>query len=594
MNSARKTAARARRWPVQALLGFIVLVLVVFGLVFFTGPKTPVPKLGIDLQGGTRVTLVPQGERPTGDQLDQARRILEDRVNGMGVSGADVVTDGDTLVITVPGEDSSQAKALGRTSQLLFRPVVSQGGPQPTKNFGSTLVSTADRWVSAGIITPDDANKKLGDMAGQMEQMGLPKPEGPLTVHATAPKEPGNSIEEQEQRDKQADVMKTDRQSDDPDTLFASAALLTCGPSDPLAGADDPRKPLVACGDQGPQLLAPVPLLKGETDEQNGRRLTGDLVENDSVQGGLNPQTGQVEITFKFKTGGDNPGGETWADIGQKNLGNAIAITLDSHIISAPQIREATPAGSTTQITGDFSEKEAQDLANNLRYGALPLSFTGENGEQGGTAQTISPTMGLASLRAGLIAGIVGLVLVALYALAYYRGLGVVALLSLVASGVLIYGTLVLLGRWIGYSLDLAGIAGLIIGVGTTADSFVVYFERIKDEIHQGSTFRSAVPRAWKRASSTVVTGNMVSLVAAVVLYFLAIGEVKGFAFTLGLTTFFDIVVAFLVTAPLVILLSRREVFARPALNGLGSAFRSSRRHRREADRRAAAAPRPA
>ncbi|WP_260431632.1 SecD/SecF family protein translocase subunit, partial [Corynebacterium bovis] len=229
-----------------------------------------------------------------------------------------------------------------------------------------------------------------------------------------------------------------------------------------------------------------------------------------------------------------------------------------------------------------------------LRYGALPLSFTGENGEQGGTAQTISPTMGLASLRAGLIAGIVGLVLVALYALAYYRGLGVVALLSLVASGVLIYGTLVLLGRWIGYSLDLAGIAGLIIGVGTTADSFVVYFERIKDEIHQGSTFRSAVPRAWKRASSTVVTGNMVSLVAAVVLYFLAIGEVKGFAFTLGLTTFFDIVVAFLVTAPLVILLSRREAFARPALNGLGSAFRSSRRNRREAERRAAAAPRPA
>ena len=177
------------------------------------------------------------------------------------------------------------------------------------------------------------------------------------------------------------------------------------------------------------------------------------------------------------------------------------------------------------------------------------------------------------------------MVLVALWALFYYRMLGVVAMLSLVASFLLVYGFIVLLGRWIGYSLDLAGIAGLIIGLGTTADSFVIYFERIKDEILNGSSFRSAVPRAWQRARSTIVTGNFVSLLAAVILYFLAIGEVKGFAFTLGLTTLFDVVVAFMVTAPMVILLSRRRFFHSPHINGLGAAFRSAERHSEEHQR---------
>lgn len=294
-----------------------------------------------------------------------------------------------------------------------------------------------------------------------------------------------------------------------------------------------------------------------------------------------------MAITFRFKTGEQTPGGETWYQLGQQMMGRQVAITLDSQVISAPEIQSPTPPGEVSQITGNFSEKEAQDLANNLRYGALPLSFVGENGEPGGTTTTISPTMGEASLRAGIIAGLVGLVLVALWALFYYRMLGVVAMLSLVASFLLVYGFIVLLGRWIGYSLDLAGIAGLIIGLGTTADSFVIYFERIKDEILNGSSFRSAVPRAWQRARSTIVTGNFVSLLAAVILYFLAIGEVKGFAFTLGLTTLFDVVVAFMVTAPMVILLSRRRFFHSPHINGLGAAFRSAERHSEEHQRAA-------
>ncbi len=200
-----------------------------------------------------------------------------------------------------------------------------------------------------------------------------------------------------------------------------------------------------------------------------------------------------------------------------------------------------------------------------LKYGSLPLSF--ESSE----AQTVSATLGLTSLRAGLLAGAIGLALVLVYSLLYYRLLGLLTALSLVASGAMVFAILVLLGRYINYTLDLAGIAGLIIGIGTTADSFVVFFERIKDEIREGKTFRSAVPRGWGRARKTIVSGNAVTFLAAAVLYFLAIGQVRGFAFTLGLTTILDIVVVFLVTWPLVYLASRSPTMAKPAFNGLGA-----------------------
>ena len=280
-----------------------------------------------------------------------------------------------------------------------------------------------------------------------------------------------------------------------------------------------------------------------------------------------------MEISFAFKAGDNEKGSETWADLTQKYLQQQVAITLDSKIISAPQIQSPTPVGSATSITGKFTQDEATELANNLRYGALPLSFAGENGESGGTAITVPASLGLASLKAGLFAGLVGFALVALFSLFFYRIFGLVSLVSLVLAEVLVYGALVLLGRLIGYSLDLAGIAGLIIGIGATADSFVVLYERIKDEIRHGRTFRSAVPHAWDRAKQTIVTGNFVTLIASVVVYFLAVGEVKGFAFTLGLTTVFDLVVTYLLTAPLVILASRKPWAAKPAFNGLGKVF---------------------
>lgn len=587
---------RSQSWPWRALSVFALLVIVVYSLVFFTGDRQATPKLGIDLQGGTRVTLVPQGAEPTQEQLSQARIILEKRVNGMGVSGADVVADGNTLVITVPGEDTSEARAVGQTSQLLFRPVAGPGNPDVEK-LPEVLGDMANRWVELGVVSKEQASnavKKMIDAINQsrdMEQEGQegkdegaaegseaegaeaePKPEVPMPeITAETPEEPANSLEAAERRREVTAALAKDRQSEDATTQIAASALLVCDEGlDPLAGTDDPSKPLVTCdrGTESVYILAPAPLLVGEP--EGGARLTGNEIDTSRpITGGLNTETSQMEINFAFKAEGDAKGSETWAKLTQEYLKRQVAITLDSQVISAPVIQSATPVGSGTSITGQFTQKEAQELANNLKYGALPLSFAGENGEAGGTAQTVPASLGVASLKAGLIAGLVGLVLVMLFVFAYYRALGLVSIVTLVSAGALVYGLLVLLGRWIGYSLDLAGVAGLIIGIGTTADSFVVFYERVKDEVRDGRTFRSAAPRGWERAKRTIITGNMVTLIGAVVIYFLAVGEVKGFAFTLGLTTLFDIAVTFLVTAPLMLMASRKKFFANPAANGM-------------------------
>nr|WP_255550177.1 protein translocase subunit SecD [Corynebacterium sp. TAE3-ERU2] len=579
-------------WPKRAIGVFALILVLVYALVLFTGDRRPVPKLGIDLQGGTRVTLVPQGQDPTSEQLAQARTILENRVNGMGVSGAEVITDGDTLVISVPGEDTAQAKALSQTSQLMFRPVLTPTEiPSPEDNL-SALETMANRWVSVGASTKEHAQSVLDEVATTLsnnsEQLvGEKKTFDAPKVSENPPAEPKNSLEQAEQRDKELEVLREDRQSDDLARQVAARQLMVCeqqedrsqpAPLDPLAGTDDPKKPLVACDPSVGQvmLLDAVPLLVGQTDEEQGTRLTGNEIDTSQpITGGFNPERNTMEINFAFKSSGGEQGSSTWAKLTEEYLQRQIAITLDSQIISAPVIQSATPVGSGTSITGSFSQQEATELANNLRYGALPLSFAGENGELGGTTTTIPPSLGSASLQAGLIAGIVGLVLIAVFAFSYYRVFGALAIFTLVAANALVYGALVLLGRWIGYSLDLAGIAGLIIGLGTTADSFVVFYERIKDEIRDNNrTFRSAVPRGWQSAKRTILSGNTVSLIAAIVLYVLAVGSVKGFAFTLGLTTIFNLVVTFLVTAPLVLLASRRAWFNKTSRNGFGAVMK--------------------
>jgi preprotein translocase subunit SecD len=483
--------------PARMLIAFGVILAAVIALIFLTGDRKPVPNLGIDLQGGTRVTLqavTPDGNRPDQASLNQARDIINKRVNGLGVSGSEVRINGSNLEITVPGQNGDQARSLGKTARLFVRPV--SGQPQPALN-------------KPGAQAPDMSD----------------------TTAAT----------------KAIAQARQTRQSTDPAVQKKAMAALNCALPDPLAGNDDPKLPLVTC-DQNKQevyLLEPAII--------DGQAIT-------KASSGLDQQRGEYVVNLEY----NSDTSKVWADYTSKHTGTAAAFVLDSQVVSAPVI-QGTIAGGQTQVTGSFTRSSAEDLANVLKYGSLPLSF------KPGTAQTVSATLGFESLKAGLLAGGIGLLLVLLYALGYYRALGVLTALSLILSVSLTYGLLVLLGRWIGYSLDLAGIAGIIIGIGMTADSFVVYFERIKDEIREGRSFRSAVPRGWQRAKRTIWTGNAVSLIAAVVLYWLAAGDVKGFAFTLGLSTILDVVIVFLVTHPLVHYASRTSFFSKPSMNGLGA-----------------------
>ena len=585
--NTRRSNGSTRRWPARALALFALIVIGVYSLVFFTGDKQASPKLGIDLQGGTRVTLVPQGAEPTREQLEDARNILENRVNGMGVSGASVVVDGNTLVITAAGDDTSEVRNIGQTSQLLFRPVLEAPAGDPT-TADKVLVDTATKWVEMGVLTQSEAQAAVNQVfapQGETEGEEAAAPEAP-TIEATPLPEPNGPVEAAERRQEVTEMLRETRQSTDPTQQFASMVLLQSKcfgqQVDQLAGSDDETLPLVACDPSNGQvlLLDEVPLLTGVTDV-DGPRLTGEQIDTGRpITGGPNVQTGQMEISFAFSQDGENNGSQTWSQLTSALLGQQIAITLDSQVISAPVIQGSTPVGSATSITGQFTQEEAEALANNLRYGALPLSFAGENGEPGGTAMTVPPSLGLASLQAGIYAGLVGLALVAIFVFAYYRLYGLISLITLAAAGLLVYGALVLLGRWIGYSLDLSGIAGLVIGIGTTADSFVVIYERIKDEVRKGRTFRSATASGWDRAKETIVTGNMVTLIGAVIIYLLAVGDVKGFAFTMGLTTVFDLLVTFLVTAPLLVIASRSSFWSKPAVNGMSKAFAVGERNR--------------
>jgi preprotein translocase subunit SecD len=272
--------------------------------------------------------------------------------------------------------------------------------------------------------------------------------------------------------------------------------------------------------------------------------------------------------SLKFKSSGQ----DKWTALTKKTVSatapaNQIGVVLDNQVISAPVTNQVI-AGDT-QISGSFTKLAAQDLAAKLKFGALPISFKLE------TADSISPTLGTEQLKAGLLAGGIGLLLVVVYSLIYYRALGLVTIASLAMSAAILYASVILLGRQIGMTLTLAGVAGFIVSVGITADSFVVFFERLKDEVKEGRSVRSAVPRAWARARRTILSADAVSFLAAAVLYLLAVGAVKGFAFTLGLSTVVDLLIVFLFTHPLVAVLSRSRSFSSPRFTGLGSLRRT-------------------
>lgn len=608
--------------PYRYLSLFLALLVGAYLLVFLTGDKQAKPKLGIDLQGGTRVTLTartPDGSTPTRESLIQAQEIIGARVNGLGVSGSEVVIDGSNLIITVPGQDGSEARNLGQTARLYIRPVVHvipAQGAQPAKPAAPAAPAPG------GMPGAPGGMPGLPGMPGMPPLIAPAEPEAPITpptpgmpAHpaSTAPA-PAPAPQPRPFPEEPTPAPSDTSATPAPPAPAAPGAPEPGAPAAPAPGAPAPGAPAPAPGPQGPkaelaqriadekalrqstqpqiQLLAlqfqatrcdqqdvlagnddpNLPLVTCSKDHKEVYLLDKSIISGDEIKdasSGLNQQQGEyvVDVTFKEKAA------DVWATFTAANIGTQTAFVLDSQVVSAPAIQEAIPGGRT-QITGHFNASTAKDLANVLKYGSLPLSF--ESSE----AETVSATLGLTSLRAGLWAGLIGLGLVLLYSLAYYRVLGILTALSLVASGAMVFAILVLLGRYINYTLDLAGIAGLIIGIGTTADSFVVFFERIKDEIREGRSFRSAVPRGWARARKTIVSGNAVTFLAALVLYILAVGQVKGFAFTLGLTTILDIVVVFLVTWPLVFLASKSARMAKPAYNGLGAVQQIARERR--------------
>jgi len=659
--------------PARNLAVFLALLIGVYLLVFLTGNKLAEPKLGIDLQGGTRVTLTartPDGSTPTRDALNQAQQIISARVNGLGVSGSEVIIDGNNLVITVPGSDGNEARTLGQTARLYIRPVISAVSVEEAKQAGGGQLPGApgrpgmppgapgapgvppgtpglppgtsglppgtpglppsapglppgipgapglppgqpgspatggqpvpgDQGLlpggdgtaggsgaipqvppaqprpypqeptptpgttSAGPGTEDETSTP-GPSAPEVPQPGVPAqpphPGAQLPGMPPVPGQPGQPGQPQGLAARIA-AEKRLRQSDNKvvQALAMQIQANRCDKEDVLAGNDDPDLPLVTCSQDGHTAYLLAPSI-----------ISGDQIADASS--GMDQRSGANIVQVKFKS----HAADIWADYTAAHIGTQTAFTLDSQVVSAPQIQEAIPGGNT-QISGGtpgFTQDEARQLANVLKYGSLPLSF------EASEAETVSATLGMTSLRAGLIAGAIGLVLVLVYSLLYYRVLGLLTALSLVLAGAMVYAILVLLGRYINYTLDLAGIAGLIIGIGTTADSFVVFFERIKDEIREGRSFRSAVPRGWTRARKTIVSGNAVTFLAAAVLYFLAVGQVKGFAFTLGLTTILDLVVVFLVTWPLVYVASKSPTLAKPAYNGLGAVQQVARERR--------------
>ncbi|WP_032387315.1 protein translocase subunit SecD [Rhodococcoides fascians] len=565
--------------PARYLAVFAVLMAAVYALVFFTGDKDPSPKLGIDLQGGTRVTLTartPDGNAPSQDSLKQAQQIIETRVNGLGVSGSEVVIDGDNLVITVPGDDSSQARTLGQTARLFIRPVVGSVAPSAGQATPGSPQTPTDPAAPADPATAVDPAAPAAPQSRVFPAQdpttvdptpapttGAPASDAPATDAPTSSDPAENaSLSDADRAAQEIADAKALRQSEDQQIQQLAMQSLDCNAADPLAGNDDPALPLVACSTDGTAvyLLGPTII--------DGQQIA-------DATSGFDNQQAQFQVSLTF----DSEGSNTWAQFTAANLQKQAAFVLDSKVISAPVIQGATPAGSATSITGNFNAQTASELANTLKYGSLPLSFVSSE------AETVSATLGLASLEAGLIAGAIGLALVLVYCLLYYRALGLLTALSLALAGLVVYGILILLGRWISFTLDLAGIAGLIIGIGMTADSFVVFFERIKDEIREGRSFRSAVPRGWARARKTILSGNAVSFIAAAVLYVLAVGQVRGFAFTLGLTTILDVIVVVLVTWPLVNLASKSKFWSKPSVNGLGAVQQIALERKRAANK---------
>jgi preprotein translocase subunit SecD len=550
---ATKASRSGRR-----LIVFALLTAALYGGVALSGDWKP--KLGLDLQGGTRITLeasTATGEAITPEKLDEARGIIDQRVNGQGVAEAEVAVQGDrNIVVEIPGQNRGDlVESVQQTAQLRFRLVAAVGVGQPTPQPSESPSAQPSGSPSADSSSKPDATKKPKPKAtassspkgralsggliaadkGKANKTKKPSPTAEPSADpsaAPAPTTPPVSAAG-------APVDQPLKWMDNPGQEWLKKFSEFNCPTGAKAAApvqDIKDQPLITCDDKGVKYLLSASMIQGT-------QLT-------KAAAGIPAQQVQwvVDLTF------DKTARQTFADV-TRTIVNAtspitgqqkqFAIVLDGQVISAPVVNGVIPNGQA-QISGDFSQTEAQTLANSLKYGALPLTFTAPSVSEEG------PTLAADQLSAGLWAGAIGLMLVIIYCLLYYRGLGIVVVASLAVAGIVTYAVVLVMSQAVNFTLTLPGIAGLIVAVGITADSFIVYFERIRDEMRDGRSMRVAVESGWVRARNTCLAADTVSLLAAVVLYIFAIGVVKGFAFALGISTVIDLLVFFMFTKPMV------------------------------------------
>ncbi len=487
----------------RALTGLLVITALLAAInalgVYVFQQSSWTPELALDLQGGTQIVLEAQtedGAAPSEEQMNQAVTIIRQRVDASGVGEADVTTQaGNQIVVQIPGQaDEETRNRIEASAQLQLRAVLYTGSPV-TSFVGEDGKETP-------FPTPDP------------------------TLEATPTTEPTDGSDVAWITPKlQAEFLAND------------CANPTNYPAN--APADEP---LITCDADGAYkyILGPV-------------ELDGSSIDDASF--GLQQQNGLWAVNLRF----DEEGTTIFGEISQRLYGadpplNQFAFVLDGYVLSAPSMN-AVILGGDPSITGNFTQETSKVLADQLKYGALPLSFTVES------SNSISATLGSQQLQIGLIAGLIGLALVAIYSLIVYRALGFVIIASLAVMAVLTYLTLCILAWRMGFRLSLAGVAGLIVTIGFTADSFIVYFERIRDELRDGKSITSAVEDGWGRAKRTIYISKSINILAAVVLYILADATVKGFAFTLGLTTAIDVLIFILFTHPVMQLLARTKFF---------------------------------
>ena len=552
---------------VTLVLGGIIAAGVIFS------DATTSPKLALDLEGGTSIILEPQVSEDTDiskEQLDQAVSIIRQRVDSTGVSEAEITTQGDrNIVVNLPGNPDEETRNLVRSSaQLVFRRVALVGDPRSQEQIQKEQEESGDSGEESDDGLTDEERKRIEEQqdpsgGGEVARAGSGADDaGSDDSTKESSDSASESADEGTEGEGSSDDTKvtdaTPRPLFDPekdssewqtDAIIKEYSELDCtDPKNRTGGQQQPSdEPVVSCSHDGQAkyILGPV-------------ELSGDHLADANfgyASGANGVQTNQPAVNLEFDSTGREIFKQITSDItGKQQPYNQFAIELDGLVLSAPTSNAVISDGKA-EISGNFTLDEAQTLADQLKNGSLPLSFQVQSEDQ------ISPTLGSNYLTIGLLTGLAGLILVVVYSLLQYRVLGLVTVSSLVVVGVLTY-LLLLLSSWrYGYRLSLAGLAGIIIGIGMAADSFIVYFERVRDELRSGRNLLSAVEVGWDRAKRTIYASKGVNMLAAIILYILAVGSVRGFAFTFGLAVIVDVIVVFLFTHPMLEVLSRTKFF---------------------------------